>query len=187
MMQQFDAVPQSWSVHGIRANDDIDRDTYRPGRQNQGENPMHPHSLFYDHLFDGLPAASREAFQAIRVRRSYPAGARLFARGQAASGIFIVHAGRVKLSERPGEGKPLSSRIAGPGEILGLAAAVSGDCHQMEAQTLEPSEIGFIDREDLMYFLRAHGAAAFRLVQLLSQRLDAALEFARLLPPFKEV
>lgn len=182
-MQHFDAVPPSWSARGMQA----ETDTYRAGSQNQGANLMHPHRLFYDDLFEDLPAASRDAFQAIGVRRSYPAGARLFVRGQAAAGIFIVHTGRVNLSECPAEGEPLSARIAGPGEILGVAAAVSGDRHQMEAQTLEPSEIGFIDREDLMYFLRTDGAAAFRLVQLLSHRLDAALEHARLLPPFKEV
>jgi CRP/FNR family cyclic AMP-dependent transcriptional regulator len=182
-MQPFDAVPRVWSGQGVPA----DGNTYQVGRQNQGENLMCPHSLLYEDLFGDLPAASREAFQAIAIRRPYPAGVQLFVRGQAASGIFIVLTGRVNLSECLTQGKPLSSRIAGPGEILGVAATVSGDCHQLEAQTLVPSEIGFIDREDLMYFLRVNGAAAFRLVQLLSHRLDAALEHARLLPPFEGV
>lgn len=181
-MEQFDAASRPSSVSGTQAETDI----YWAGRQNQGANLMHRHHLLYDDLFEDLPAASREAFQALGVRRSYPAGARLFVGGQVASGIFIVHRGRVNLSESLGEGEPASARIAGAGEMLGVAAAVSGDRYQMEAQTIEPSEIGFIDREDLMYFLRAHGAAAFRLVQLLSHKLDAALESARLLTPFKE-
>lgn len=148
---------------------------------------MHPYTLLYEDLFHDLPATSREAFEAIAIRRSYSPGRRLFVKGQLASGIFIICAGRVNLSEYDPQGKPLNSRAAGPGEILGVAAAVSGDRHQLEAEILEPSEIGFVDREDLMYFLRVHGAAAFRLVQMLSHGLDAALEYARLLPPFREV
>jgi CRP-like cAMP-binding protein len=155
-------------------------------RQNEGMNLMHPKSLIYEDLFRDLPPATLEAFHAIEVRKPYPAGARLFLRGQVASGVFILHAGSVTLSESTADERPPSSRLALPGEILGVAATVSGDRHQLDAQTVEPSEIGFIDREDLMYFLRTHGAAAFRLVQLLSHTLDAALEYARLLPPVTE-
>ena len=152
----------------------------------QGTSRMHPYSLLYEHLFRDLPSASREAFQAIATRKSYPSGAQVFVRGQLASGIFILHSGHVMLCEDIGEAQPPSSPVAGPGEILGVAAAVSGDRHRLEARALEPCVVGFIDREDLMYFLRVDGAAAFRLVQMLSHGLDAALEYARLLPPFHE-
>jgi CRP-like cAMP-binding protein len=148
---------------------------------------MHSNTLLYEDLLGDLPADIREALQAIEVTRSYPADAQLFAAGEVASGMFVIRRGSVNLSESATEGTVLGSRIAALGEILGVAATVSGDRHQVEAPTIAPSEIGFIDREHLMYFLRTHGAAAFRLVQLLSHTLDAALERARLLPPFTEV
>ena len=178
--RQFDLATPVWM---IPAAGQPYGDRTVAARQNEGTNLMHPKSLIYEDLFRDLPPVTREAFQAIEVRKSYPAGSQLFLSGQTASGIFIVHTGSVTLSESCSEGRSPSSRIALPGEIVGVAATVSGDRHQLEACTVEPSEIGFIEREDLMYFLRTHGAAAFRLVQLLSHTLDAALEYARLLPP----
>ena len=154
---------------------------------NKRVNLMHSSTLLYEDLLGDLPATTREAFQAIEVVKSYPASAQLFVIDQGASGIFVIHAGSVSLSESPREENLPISRKAGQGEILGLPATLSGNCHQAKAETLEASDIGFIDREDLLYFLHGHAAAAFRLVQLLSHTVDAALEFARLLPPAEEV
>ena len=129
-------------------------------------------------LFRGLPVETTSAFEAIQTRTSYPEGFTLFAKDQNVPGVFVLYAGSVQLSEpeRAGKGK---SRIAFPGEILQVKETVAGDTCRVAAQTCEPSEIGFIDRAAFEGFLCGHSAAAFRLVQLLSNAVAVAMERAR--------
>lgn len=127
-------------------------------------------------LFLGLAPSVSDDFAAIESRSFYAGDSRLFAEDQIASGIFVIHAGRVMLSADGLEGKPAASRTAFPGEILGLPAAVSGELHTATARTLEPSQIGFVSRADLLRFFGAHRDIAFRVVRLLSERLDVALD-----------
>jgi CRP-like cAMP-binding protein len=136
--------------------------------------------LLYRNLFSEMPAATIEAFEAIQFRTRHPRGTTLFVEGQMASGIFILYAGSVKLSQSLGEEELVSSRIAGPGEILGVAPTISGDRYRAAAQTIERSQIGFIDRGDFLCFLCQHNAAAFQLVQLLGNDLTKTLERARI-------
>ena len=103
-------------------------------------------------------------------------------------GIFVVRTGSVKLAESSEEGQSLRSRIAGPGEILGLPAALIACPYRAAAQLLEPSEIGFVDREKFSIFLCEHGAVGLRLVRLLSRALTNALDQVRValtLSPWK--
>ncbi|HEV2177384.1 MAG TPA: cyclic nucleotide-binding domain-containing protein [Terriglobia bacterium] len=129
--------------------------------------------------FSAPAAGAAEAFDALQARTLYPAGATLFVEDELASGIFILHAGSVKLAESLTDAKSLGSRIAWPGEILGLPAALTACPYRAAAQTLEPSEIGFVDREKFSSFLCEYGVVGFRLVQLLSTALTTALDQVR--------
>ena len=136
--------------------------------------------FFCRELFRGLPAETR-AFQALQTRTLYPEGVTLFVEDQAMPGVFVLHAGSVELSESAGKSGN-RSRIALPGEILEVTATVAGDASRVAAQTREPTEIGFIDRKAFESFLCSHSAAAFRLVQLLSQAVVRAFDGARSIP-----
>lgn len=138
-----------------------------------------PETLRCNDLLDGLPATTLAAFEAIQVRQTYPAEATLFVEDETASSIYIIQKGSVRLSESQHADPSAAWRITLPGEILGLAATVSGGPYQAVAQTLEPTHIGLIRQKDLARFLSRHGAVAFRLVQLLSDCLATAFEHAR--------
>src|SRR5664279_719894 len=77
-------------------------------------------------FFCRLPKADMEAFQKIKFTLSHPAGAILFGEGQTCRGIYILCKGRVKLATSSNQGHTLILKIAQPGEVLGLNAAVSG-------------------------------------------------------------
>ncbi|HEY6293139.1 MAG TPA: cyclic nucleotide-binding domain-containing protein [Terriglobia bacterium] len=109
----------------------------------------------------------------MQVRTWYPAGTTLFVEDQLASGIFVLHTGRAKLTQS------LGSRIVRPGEILGISSAIAASPHGAAARTIERSEIGFLGGKDFSSFLCEHGAVAFRLVQLLSTALTGALDQVR--------
>lgn len=136
-------------------------------------------TLHYKDLFAGLPTGTADVFNSLQVRTSYPRGATLFHEDQSAEGIFVVRTGSVKLAESGEVGRSLRSKIAGPGEILGLPAALIACPYRTAAQLLEPSEIGFVDREKFSTFLCEHGAVGLRLVRLLSRALTNALDQVR--------
>jgi CRP/FNR family cyclic AMP-dependent transcriptional regulator len=78
-----------------------------------------------DSFFGSLPRGALEAFDKIKYRASYPAGAVLFVEGQSPRGIYMLYKGRVKLSTTSAGGKTLILKISPPGEVLGTHATVS--------------------------------------------------------------
>lgn len=116
-----------------------------------------------------------------RFASVYSKGALLFVEGQEARGVYLLCAGRVKLSTSSGEARVLITQIAEPGEILGLNAALSGDAYEVTAETLEPSQITFVNSEHFLRFLDEHGGAALRAARQMSVNYRAAFEQARLL------
>ncbi len=132
-----------------------------------------------DRLFCNLPPPALQRLATITSAASYPKGATLFVEGQSPRGVFIICNGRVKLSTSSADGKTLILRVADPGEVLGLAATVSGKPYQATADVLEPAQANFITRTDFLSFLREHGEAALRVAQQLSENYHLALSEMR--------
>ena len=70
-------------------------------------------------------------------------------------------------------------RIAGPGEVLGLGAALSNTPYEMTAELLDNSQVVFVRRKDLMKFLRETASVCMEVVRMLSQDLHGAYERVR--------
>ena len=70
-------------------------------------------------------------------------------------------------------------RIAGPGEVLGLSATMSGKPYELTAEAMDNARIVFIKRKDLLKFLRDHREACLQVVHLLSQDLHTAFDRVR--------
>ena len=130
-------------------------------------------------LFSELAAETELAFQSLQETFSYPANTTLFVQGQIATGVFVVLKGEVKLSEARGDSGSAASRLAGPGEILGILATVAAGRYGATAETLEPSEIGLINDDSFSSFLRDHHTFTYRLVQLLSHGLNTTFDQLR--------
>jgi CRP/FNR family transcriptional regulator len=127
-----------------------------------------------------FPAADAlEAFDSIKTLGLYPRGATLFTEGRPARGVFMLCDGRAKLTLSSGNGRRLTLRIAGPGEMLGLSAAVSGAAYEVSAEMLDNSQVAFVRRKDMLRFLRAHRDACLQIVHLLSQDLHTAYDRVR--------
>ena len=103
------------------------------------------------------------------LTNTYPTGAVLFTEAEAPRGVFAVLRGRVKLSVCASDGRTLILRLAEAGEILGVAAAVSGHEYEATAETQKPCEISFIRQRDLLRLMRSHGEFALWVTQQLSQ------------------
>lgn len=134
-----------------------------------------------DRIFCDLPSEALQAFDEIKELATVPRGATLFSEGRHARGIFVLCQGRAKLSisSKDDLGKRLMLRVAGPGEVLGLSASMSGASYEVTAEMVDDAQVAFIRRKDLLKFLRDHREACLQVVHLLSQDLHAAYDRVR--------
>lgn len=126
-----------------------------------------------------MPADSLRAFDEIRMVAAYPRNTVLFSEGKAVRGIYLLCDGRAKLSICAETGKRLTLRVAGPGEVLGLGAALSNSPYEVTAELLDASQVVFVRRKELMRFLRDHPDVCMQVVRMLSQDLHGAYERVR--------
>jgi CRP/FNR family transcriptional regulator len=70
-------------------------------------------------------------------------------------------------------------RVAGPGEVLGLSATMSGKPYEITAELLDNARIAFVKRKELLRFLRDYREACLQVVHVLSQDLHVAFDRVR--------
>jgi CRP/FNR family transcriptional regulator len=97
----------------------------------------------------------------------------LFGQEQPARGVFVVCRGRVKLSLCAEDGKTLILRVAKAGEMLGIGATVCKLPYELTAETLETSEISFIQQSDLLRLMRVHNDFALHIAKRLSEEYNS--------------
>jgi CRP/FNR family cyclic AMP-dependent transcriptional regulator len=115
----------------------------------------------------------------IKHATSYPEGALIFVEGQMPRGVYVLCQGRAKLMSTNRDGKTFIMKIAQPGEILGLHAVVSGQPYELAVETLQPSQLAFIERHDFLRFLRQNSDACLHAAQQLSNDCASAYEVIR--------
>ena len=94
--------------------------------------------------------------------------------GQPAKGVYLLCAGRVKLSTYSEDGRAIILRIAEVGEVLGLSAVVSGQPYEKTAEASEDCQVSFIKSRDFTYFVRKHHEAALNALRQLSSNYHTA-------------
>lgn len=132
-----------------------------------------------DRTFCDLPPDALQAFDQIKEVSQLPRGSTIFAEGRPSRGIFLLCQGRAKLSVCSEAGKRLMLRVAGPGEVLGLSATMSGKPYEVTAELLDNAQVAFVRRKDLLKFLKENQDACMQIVHLLSQDLHTAFDRVR--------
>lgn len=131
-------------------------------------------NLQKDRWFCNFSHVLQEQFDRLGHHSIYPAGALLFVDGQTPRGVYVLCSGFVKLSTTSPGGRVLILKIAGPGEVLGLSAVLSGTTCELTAETARPCQVNFIEREALLDFLRRNGEAGLHSARALSVEFQAA-------------
>src|SRR5271168_5190728 len=130
-------------------------------------------------MFCNLDAGALSNFNSIGVQANLPKGAKLFREDSPSNGVFVICTGQVKLSCTSREGKTLILKIAMPGDVLGLGAVISGSAYEVTAETLQPTQIKSIPRDDFLSFLEKHGEGSLHAAKALSDDYKAAFFDAR--------
>jgi len=132
-----------------------------------------------DRVFCDMPPESLKAFDKIKSVALYRRNTVLFAEGRPVRGIYILCDGRARLSICSDTGRRLTLRVAGPGEVLGLGAALSNTPYEITAELLDNSRVVFVRRKELTRFLRENREVCLQVVHMLSQDLHGAYERVR--------
>jgi CRP/FNR family cyclic AMP-dependent transcriptional regulator len=127
-----------------------------------------------DRLFCNMSPGTVGALDSVKFTGLYPKGSLLFVEGEDPRGIFILCSGRAKLTTSSTEGKTLIVKIAEPGEVLGASATILGKPYEVSAETIEPSQLNFIKRDDFMKLLGSHAEACMHTAQQLSEKYHSA-------------
>jgi CRP-like cAMP-binding protein len=91
---------------------------------------------FFQALSDGELSLVASAMLVRQFRR----GQTLFTRGEAGNGLYVIIGGLIRLSVVSREGRELTLRLAGAGEIIGEIAAIDNGPRTTDGAALLPSE-----------------------------------------------
>ena len=112
-----------------------------------------------------------DALENLRSERICLANKDLFRSGESSRGVYLVEEGEVRLFLSSASGRERLAETVGPGAILGLSEAMSGEAHKLTAQASGKAQVSFVLRPDLINFLRKNPAFCMQLVRLLSENL----------------
>jgi CRP/FNR family cyclic AMP-dependent transcriptional regulator len=143
---------------------------------NEGNVKLYRQSEF----FSGLSTPAVADLETLLVPVSHPANKVLFSETQSSGSVLVVIEGEVRLSINSTDGRRLSLRIAGAGEVLGLSSTLSGNPYEMTADTLYPAKIAHIARQDFLNFLARHPEAYATVTREVSRSYNLACEQLRM-------
>jgi CRP/FNR family transcriptional regulator, cyclic AMP receptor protein len=131
-----------------------------------------------DIAFCNLPSEILTELDQMSYAVTYPQQVVLFSEGQPCRGVFLLCSGRAKVSASLA-GKPLMLRVAEAGEVLGLSAVFSSATYELTAQTLTPSVVRFVKRDEFIQLLGRSAEALTNVMRALSLEYLQAVESLR--------
>ena len=134
-----------------------------------------------DSFFCQLDPNTLKAFDAITFANIYPAETLLFAEGEPPRGLFILCYGAAKLTISSGGGKKLITRRVVPGDALGLTSVLSGNVYKATAETVTPSQLKFIKRDDFLRFMAEYRDVSFNIARQLIDECESDADQIRAL------
>lgn len=129
--------------------------------------------------FCSLTPESLADLQTIGVPMHVEAGEHVLHEGYAGDKVYVMCHGRIKLTASSSEGKLLIVRIAGPGDVLGLAAVLKGSAHKVTAEALEPSEVKAIPRAEFLAFMDRYRDVSRNTAVTMALEYEGAMMSAR--------
>lgn len=133
------------------------------------------------HPFCNLGPGSRAFLESNSVSMEYPRGSILFHEGDPGNAVFVLCAGRVKISATSREGRTMILRIADAGDVLGMGAALTLDDYEVTAEALEPCRARVLHLKHLNTMLQTYGDATMSAAMVMAEDYRAAFDGARLM------
>jgi CRP/FNR family transcriptional regulator len=129
----------------------------------------------------GFSAADAQQLDRAKVAHYYRRGQTLFYEGNPCTAVFCLRSALVRVIKTAPHGRRHLLALAGPGDLLGLEAAVSGAPYDYGAEILRDGQVCLIERAPILQLIEAYPSlrdAALR--QLATDVRHAQVERAQL-------
>ena len=125
-------------------------------------------------IFQGLTRPEQEQVAQFARPRRVAKGGTVLAAGQQLSRLLVMHSGQLKVTHVSASGQEQILRTAGPGDVVGERALLTGHSPAHFVVALEDSQMCVFDHEDLAGLLATHPDLGLRMLRTLSDRLASA-------------
>ncbi|MEP6463199.1 MAG: Crp/Fnr family transcriptional regulator [Frankiaceae bacterium] len=122
-------------------------------------------------LLNALDSEAAAHLRAAMTRRSVRRGHVIFAEGQKGDRLFVVLAGKVKISRSSVDGRENILALLGPSELFGELSLFDPGPRTATATALTEATMASLDHDELREWLRAKPEVAEQLLSALARRL----------------
>jgi len=122
-------------------------------------------------LLDGLDPNAAAHLRSVMTRRTVGRGHVVFAEGRRGDRLFVILAGKVKISRTSGDGRENMLALLGPGEIFGELSLFDPGPRTASATALTEATLASFDHEELRGWLRTRPEVGEQLLAALAKRL----------------
>jgi CRP-like cAMP-binding protein len=122
-------------------------------------------------LFSSLDSAEMQALIAAARRRSLAAGSYVFLQGEPARILFVIKAGRIKLTKTDEQGNEILVDIRKAGDFLGETFLGEDADYPLTAECVEDSLLCGIAREQFERLVTENPAIGLQVMRAMSERI----------------
>ncbi|MCC7206684.1 MAG: Crp/Fnr family transcriptional regulator [Anaerolineae bacterium] len=130
-------------------------------------------------LFSDLPAAALDQIAAQSRARRVESGEMIFCQGDPARSMCVIVAGQVRLVQHTPDGKDVTLATFGPGDLIGVLAALDDAPYPGSAEALEACELLVVPVALMESLMGQYAALTLRVLKVVSARLHEAHERIR--------
>ncbi len=125
-------------------------------------------------IFAGLSPSEMVEIASITVEKTFEKGETIYFAGKSDKRLYIIHAGRVKISRLDPSGKVQVIRVLGQGQFFGELAILNEAPLPDYAEAVEPCRMCMIEGKRIKDLMRKSPSIAFKVMEELSSRLERA-------------
>ena len=127
-------------------------------------------------LLKHLPEKDLKRLETFAKTRRFKTKEPVFMKGDPASGMMAVVAGRVRISSYSSDGREVVLNVINPGEVFGEIALIDGGERTADATAMEDTELMVLERRDFVPFLERNPELCIKLLMVMCNRLRRTSE-----------
>jgi len=130
-------------------------------------------------LFASLNDEAAAELRGLLKTSSVTSGTRLFRKGDAGGGMYLIQEGRVRISLEDNDGREITLAELAQGDFFGEMALIDGRVRSADASVLADARFAVLSRPDFLTFVRSNPDVALQMLGALTDRLRRTDELLR--------
>lgn len=136
-----------------------------------------PNSLRRFSMFRTVDSGALSALAGAMQRRSYPAGAVLFRKGDPGGTMMLIMAGQVRIFLNDEQDHPITLRMLGAGQVVGEFSLLDHKSRTASASAVTALDVLVLQRADFIRILHERPLVGVELMRSLAERIRYATSY----------